>query len=79
MNQVREAVAALKKAEDGVPVARDALAKAIAAALKAGVRPVDLEPEVPYKREHIRRLARSAGAPPLREATVVSKKSRQDD
>lgn len=74
MTRVRTAVKKLARTEQAVKTARDELGAAIAAALIAGVRPTDLEPEVPYNREHIRRLARAHGAPPLREATVVSKR-----
>jgi len=69
---VRRAVARLKSAEDELDAARADLAKEIGDALKGGVRPVDLEDEVPYKREHIRRIAREQGVPPLREPTVTS-------
>lgn len=72
--RVRAAVKKMTRAETALSAARDELGEAIAAALKGGVRPVDLEPEVPYNREHIRRVARAHGAPPLREATVVSKR-----
>ena len=79
MGRVRAAVKKLARAEKATKDARDELGAAIAAALIAGIRPTDLEPEVPYNREHIRRLARAHGAPPLREATVVSKRKAEGD
>ncbi|HET9889699.1 MAG TPA: hypothetical protein VFQ42_04290 [Mycobacterium sp.] len=75
MADVRAAVKKLAKAEQATKAARDDLGDKIAAALLAGVRPTDLEPVVPYNREHIRRIARAHNVPPLREATVVSKRS----
>lgn len=74
MAKVRDAVTRLNSADEQLKEAREALGEAIADALRAGVRPTDLEREVPYKREHIRRIARAAGVPPLREPTVVSKR-----
>jgi hypothetical protein len=49
---------------------RDDLAAAIVDALKAGVRPRDIAEIAPYDRNHIRRIAKAAGVPPLREPTV---------
>jgi hypothetical protein len=76
--RVRAAVKKLARTEQATKAARDELAEAIAAALLAGVRPTDLEPEVPYNREHIRRIARAHDVPPLREATVVSKRRAEE-
>jgi hypothetical protein len=78
MDKVRAAVKKLGRATKAIDGARDELGQAIAAALIAGVRPTDLEPEVPYNREHIRRLARAHGAPPLRESTVVSRRKAEE-
>ena len=72
---IRKAVTRLKKAETEFDAARADLAKEIADALNGGVRPVDIEPEVPYKREHIRRIAREQGVAPLRPPTVTSIRS----
>jgi hypothetical protein len=79
LTPVREAVRRLRRAEKALDGARAALGQAIADALNAGVRPVNVEPEVPYKREHIRRIARDHGVAPLREPTVVSKKAAGED
>ncbi len=46
----------------------------IAAALRAGVRPRDIVAETGLAGETVRRIAREQGVPPLREATVVSKR-----
>lgn len=74
MTKVRKAVERLGSADEELKAAREDLADAIADALRAGIRPTDLEREVPYKREHIRRIARAHNLPPLREPTVVSKR-----
>lgn len=71
MARVRAAVKKLARAEHATTAARDELGDAIAAALLAGVRPTQLEREVPYNREHIRRIARAHDVPPLREPTVM--------
>lgn len=72
---IRNAVARLRAAESELEDARANLAKEIGDAMKAGVRPVDVEDEVPYKREHIRRIAREQGVPPLRPPTATSIRS----
>ncbi len=72
---VRAAVKRLDAAEDALSAARAELAREIAEAIRNGVRPVDLEDEVPYKREHIRRIARAQGLPPLRPPTATSIRS----
>jgi hypothetical protein len=69
---IRAAVVRLEAAEVEIEAARTALAKEIGDALKNNVRPVDIEDEVPYKREHIRRIGRAQGAPPLRPPTATS-------
>lgn len=78
MTRVRAAVKKLARSEKATKDARDELGEAIAAALLAGVRPTDLEAEVPYNREHIRRIARAHDVPPLREATVISKRRAEE-
>ena len=72
---IRSAVARLNAAEAELEAARAKLAREIGDALKNGVRPVDVEDEVPYKREHIRRIAREQGVPPLRPPTATSHRS----
>lgn len=72
---IRRAVARLKAAEAEIEAARADLAGEIGKALKGGVRPVDVEDEVPYKREHIRRIAREQGVPPLRPPTATVSRS----
>lgn len=74
VKRVQAAEAKRLRAEKAVEAARDELAQALADAINGGVRPVDLEPLVEYKREHIRRIARAKGAVPLRESTVVSRR-----
>jgi CO/xanthine dehydrogenase FAD-binding subunit len=69
---IRRAVARLKAAEEELEAARADLAREIGDALKDGVRPVDVEDEVPYKREHIRRIAREQGVPPSRRTREVA-------
>ncbi len=72
---LRRAVRAKKRAEKAVEDARNALAAAIADALRDGMKPTDAVKETGYTREHIRRIAREHHVPPLREATVVSKRA----
>lgn len=72
---IRRAAARLKAADDELEAARADLAKEIGDAIKAGVRPTDVEGEVPYKREHIRRIAREQGVPPLRPPTATAIRS----
>lgn len=72
---IRRAVARVKEASDELDAARADLAREIGDAMKAGVRPTDIEPEVPFKREHIRRIAREQGVPPLRPPTVTAIRS----
>lgn len=76
---IRRAVARLEAAEGALEAAREELADEIAAALNGGVRPVDVEAEVPYKREHIRRIARERGVAPLRPPTVKAIRSTTAD
>ena len=76
--RVRAAEAKLIRQEKATDAARDELAQALTDAIVGGVRPVDLEPLVRYKREHIRRITRARGAPRLKEPTVVSKRQAED-
>lgn len=56
---------------------RQELAEAIVAALRAGWRPSEVDSEVPYDRNHVRRIAKAAGVPPLRESTVLPRGHRE--
>lgn len=75
VSRLRAAVRAKSRAEAAAEKARAELAVAIADALRDGMRPVEVIKETDYTREHIRRIARDHDVPPLREATVVSKRS----
>jgi hypothetical protein len=66
MAELRAAVAEFDRCQD----VRDRLHQAIASALRAGNRPRDVTKEVPYDRNHVRRIADAAGVPALREPTV---------
>lgn len=66
MEQLQGAVAEFEQCKD----VRDRLAEQIVAALRAGVKPSDVDKVVPYDRNHIRRIAKAAGVPPLRQPTV---------
>lgn len=66
MTRLRAAAAAVRNHEDE----KKALAEAIVEALRAGWRPSEVDAEVPYDRNHIRRIAKAAGVPALREPTV---------
>jgi len=72
--RLRQAVRAKARTETAADKARAALADAIADALREGMQPRDVVKETGYTREHIRRIAREHDVPPLREATVVSRK-----
>lgn len=72
--RLRAAVRTKNRAEEAAEKARKALAAVIAEAMREGMRPVDVVKETSYTREHIRRIAREKDVPPLREATVVSKR-----
>lgn len=59
-SELRAATARRKRAEDRWRDARAAEARAILAALDAGLRQVDVVGITGYTREHVRRLAESA-------------------
>lgn len=68
-----ELSAAYTEAEGQFEEARQALNKAIVDVLKARVLgPSEVTRHVPYERQHVGRIAKAAGIPPLRERTVVS-------
>lgn len=68
LTRLRAAAARVKQHE----AEREELADAIVEALTAGgLRPSEVDREVPYDRNHVRRIAKAAGVPPLRESTVT--------
>lgn len=70
LTRLRAAAARVRQHEDE----REELAAAIVEALTTGgMRPNEVDKEVPYDRNHIRRIAKAAGVPPLRESTVAPK------
>lgn len=66
MEELREAVAEYERCND----VRERLAAKIVVALRAGNKPSKVSDAVPYDRNHVRRIAKAAGLPPLREPTV---------
>lgn len=72
VTRLRQAVRRHRRAQATAERAREELADFIAEALRAGVRPRDVIKETGYTAEHVRRIAREKGVPPLREATVRS-------
>lgn len=67
---------AFTKAEQHLEVARKDLNDGIVDVLMARtLGPSEVTRLVPYERQHVGRIAKAAGVPPLREATVVSKKA----
>ncbi|WP_329390224.1 hypothetical protein [Streptomyces sp. NBC_01716] len=67
--------AAYDAAEEQLEVARTALNEGIVDILKARtLGPSEVTRLVPYERQHVGRISKAAGIPPLRERTVVSVK-----
>jgi hypothetical protein len=66
LTKIREALKRLELADAELLAAREALADEIAEAVRTGTRPTDVEREVPYTREHIRRIVRSRDVPAAR-------------
>lgn len=62
MARLRAAAARVRKHE----AERIELAEAIVEARMAGWRPVEVEDEVPYDRNHTARIAKAGGVPPMR-------------
>lgn len=63
------------KAEEQLEAARAALNEGIVDVLKARtLGPSEVTRHVPYERQHVGRISKAAGIPPLREPTVVSAK-----
>jgi hypothetical protein len=67
---------AFTDAEQQLEAARKDLNDGIVDVLTARtLGPSEVTRLVPYERQHVGRIAKTAGVPPLREATVVSKKA----
>lgn len=67
--------AAYTAAEEQLEEARQALNEGIVDVLMARtLGPSEVTRLVPYERQHVGRIAKAGGVPPLREPTVVSKK-----
>jgi hypothetical protein len=60
--RIRAAVRAWRRAVKAEEAARHAMQDAIADALDAGERPIDVTAEAPYSREHVRRAAAESRA-----------------
>jgi hypothetical protein len=74
-DQLAELSAAYTEAETALDAAREALNAGIVSVLKAKtLGPSEVTRIVPYERQHVGRIAKAAGVPPLRERTVVSAK-----
>ncbi|MDH6709775.1 hypothetical protein P3T27_006524 [Kitasatospora sp. MAA19] len=75
-DQLAELSAAYTEAEAKLDVAREALNAGIVSVLKARtLGPSEVTRLVPYERQHVGRIAKAGGVPPLRERTVVSVKA----
>ena len=71
--QLAELGAAFTAAEQELEAARKALNEGIVNVLKARtLGPSEVTRLVPYERQHVGRISKAAGIPPLRERTVVS-------
>ena len=68
--KLREAAAEFSAGEGEQESRRQRLHTAIVAALRLDIGPSAIEREVPYDRQHIDRIRRSAGIPPKRKPTV---------
>lgn len=67
-------------AEKAFNDAREALSAEIVTVLKSRtLGPSEVTRLVPFERQHVGRIAKAGGVPPLREATVVSKKLAGED
>lgn len=74
-DKLDELSSAFTKAEEQLEAARTALNEGIVDVLKARtLGPSDVTRHVPYERQHVGRISKAAGIPPLRERTVVSAK-----
>lgn len=78
--RLTELAAAFTEAEERLEVARTALNEGIVRVLMARtLGPSEVTRIVPYERQHVGRIAKQAGVPPLRESTVVSKRMAAGD
>lgn len=74
-DRLSELGAAYTAAEGAFEVARRALNEGIVDVLKAKtLGPSEVTRLVPYERQHVGRISKAAGIPPLRERTVISAK-----
>ncbi|MGW7001354.1 hypothetical protein ACWGCW_00655 [Streptomyces sp. NPDC054933] len=74
-DRLAELGAAYTAAEETFEAARKALNEGIVDILKARtLGPSEVTRLVPYERQHVGRISKAAGIPPLREPTVVSAK-----
>jgi hypothetical protein len=72
LRPVTAAATSVKRAEQTLKAKRDALAEAVAEAIRAGVRPSAIVKKTGYSAESIRQMARSQGIDPLKPPTVTS-------
>lgn len=74
-DRLAELSAAYTAAEKGLEEARAALNEGIVDVLRAKtLGPSEVTRLVPYERQHVGRISKAAGIPPLREPTVISAK-----
>lgn len=74
-DKLTELSAAYTAAEEQLETARQTLNEGIVDVLKARtLGPSEVTRLVPYERQHVGRISKAAGIPPLRERTVVSAK-----
>lgn len=74
-DQLKALSSAFIEAEQRLEEVRKALNEGIADVLMSRtLRPSEVTKLVPYERQHVGRIAKAAGVPPLREGTVVSKR-----
>lgn len=74
-DRLAELSAAYTAAEEALEAARKHLNEGIVDVLKAKtLGPSEVTRLVPYERQHVGRISKAAGIPPLRERTVVSAK-----
>ncbi|MCZ4510433.1 hypothetical protein O3Q52_20015 [Streptomyces sp. ActVer] len=79
-DRLSELGADYEAAEAQLEAARIALNEGIVDVLKARtLGPSEVTRLVPYERQHVGRISKAAGIPPLRERTVVSAKKAQPD
>lgn len=79
-DQLTELSTRYTDAEKEFEAAREALSAGIVTVLKARtLGPSEVTRLVPFERQHVGRIAKAGGVPPLRESTVVSKKGAGGD